>query len=231
MNGWANYQLQDFIPFTADIYFRLFERMGETFWPLHLLTLTLGVTALVLALTQRSRLACLLPAPLLVFVGITFFIQRYSELNWAGGYVGYAFITQAVLLVLIVLSGFGVDKSPRHTSPPVVIGVAITLFGLIVMPLIAPLAGGSWYQAEMVGIHPDPTAMTTLGLALILLRGVTLWVVAVIPVLWIVISALTLQVLDASSAVASGAALFTVLPIVLTGLVWKSLESRSAKTK
>ncbi|AJY51742.1 DUF6064 family protein [Halomonas sp. KO116] len=222
MNEWTSYQLQDFIPFTAEVYFRLLERMGETFWPLHLLTLALGAAALVLALKHRTRLACLLAAPLWAFVAVAFFFQRYAELNWAGGYVGYAFITQAVLLVLMALTGWGVDNEPHATNPPVAIGTAITLFGLILMPLIAPLSGGSWYQAEVFGIHADPTAVTTLGLMLIMLRGFALWIAVIIPALWLVVSGLTLQALDSTG----GAVLFAVLAIALIGVVWKSIEAK-----
>lgn len=226
MNEWTSYQLQDFIPFTADVYFRLLERMGETFWPLHLLTLAVGAAALMMALKQRPRLACLLPAPLWAFVAVAFFLQRYAELNWAGGYVGDAFIVQAMLLVLMALTGWGMDNAPRATHPPVAIGIAITLFGLVLMPtlmpLIASLSGGSWYQAEVFGIHADPTAVTTLGLVLIVLRGFALWIAAIIPALWLVVSGLTLQVLDSTNA----AVLFTVLVIALIGLVWKSIRPK-----
>ena len=220
MNAWTSYRLQDFIPFTAEVYFRLLERMGETFWPLHLLTLGLGAAALVLALRHRPRLACLLPAPLWAFVAVEFFFQRYAALNWAGGYVGNAFIAQAVLLVVMALTGWGMDKAPRSTSPPVIMGTAIALFGLIVMPLIAPLSGDSCYQGEVFGIHADPTAVTTLGLLLIMLRGFALWIAAIIPTLWLVVSGLTLQVLGSTGATV----LFAILAIVLIGLVWKSIE-------
>ncbi|OWV28968.1 DUF6064 family protein [Halomonas campaniensis] len=222
MNAWTSYRLQDFIPFTAEVYFRLMERMGETFWPLQLLTLALGAAPLVLALTHRTRLSCLLPAPLWAFVAVAFFFQRYTELNWAGGYVGYAFITQAGLLVVMALTGWGMDNAARATNPPVAIGIAITLFGLIIMPLMAPLNGGSWFQAEVFGIHADPTAVTTLGLVLILLRGFALWVAAIIPTLWLVVSGLTLQVLGSAGATT----LFAVLVIALVGLVWKNIRSK-----
>ena len=47
-------------------------------------------------------------------------------------------------------------------------GIAIALFGLILMPLMAPLSGGSWYQTEVFGIHADPTAVfTVLVIALV----------------------------------------------------------------
>ncbi|MFN2408747.1 MAG: hypothetical protein ABR539_00380, partial [Halomonas sp.] len=91
-----------------------------------------GAATLVLALKHRTRIACLLPAPLWAFVAVAFFIQRYAELNWAGGYVGYAFIAQALLLVVMALTGWGIDKKPSCKSPPVIIGTAITLFALII---------------------------------------------------------------------------------------------------
>ena len=79
------------------------------------ITCAIPATTLILALKHRPRLACLLPAPLWAFVAVAFFIQRYAELNWAGGYVGYAFIVQAVLLVLMALTGWGMDNAPRAT--------------------------------------------------------------------------------------------------------------------
>jgi len=226
MSDWLGYQLQDFIPFTADVYFRLFERMGETFWPLHLLTLAMGAAALVLALQQRTRLACCLLAPLWVFIGVAFFIQRYAELNWAGGYIGYTFIVQAVLLVVLALTGFGLGSLPHRPTVPAVIGAAIAIFGLVFLPLVAPLTGESWSQAQVLGIHADPTAITTLGLLLILLRGWALCVAAILPALWILTSALTLQALDASGA----GMLFTVLASALLALVWKNLAPQPART-
>ncbi|QJD57859.1 MFS transporter permease [Pseudomonas sp. gcc21] len=227
MNEWATYQLQDFIPFTADVYFRLLERMGETFWPLHLLTVALGAASVVLALKGRLRLACLLHAPLWAFIGVAFFIQRYAELNWAGGYIGYALIAQGLLLVLIALTGSGLDRASHPTSPPAVIGIAIVLFGLTVLPLLGPLTGKSWYQAEVFGIHPDPTAMTTLGLILIMLRGLALWIAIILPALLLLISAITLQVLGASGSIA----LFAVLVTALLGLGLTRTTSHSATTK
>ena len=224
MNSWSSYTLQDFIPFTADIYFRLLERMGETFWPLHLLTLLLGVAAMWLALKNRARLASLFIAPVWAFVAFAFFIQRYAELNWAGGYIGYFFLAQAILLLFIAMTGIGLDSMPRK-RPAAVIGIVIALVGLIGLPFIAPFTGGTWSQAELFGIHADPTAMTTLGLILIMFRGWALWLIAIIPALWLLISGLTLWVLGATA----GIVLFAVLAIGLIGLVWKSVEYQSFK--
>lgn len=219
MNAWASYRLQDFIPFTTDIYFRLLERMGEAFWPLHLLTLALGAAALILTLKSRARLASLLIAPLWAFVALAFFIQRYAELNWAGSYAGYLFFAQAAILLLIALASCGMGKPAHWKSPPVVIGMVLAIFGLLGLPLIAPLTGGSWHQAEVFGIHPDPTAIVTLGLVLIALRSFAMWIAAIVPALWMLISGLTLEVLDAPGAIA----LLATLATGVAGLVWKSV--------
>ncbi len=222
MNEWMSYRLQDFIPFTSDVYFRLLEGMGEAFWPLHILTLALGLAALLWALGRCPRLCCLLLASLWVFVGVAFFLERYSDLNWAAHYMGSAFFTQAAFLALIPLIGGSTDGSRHGKKAPVALGAATALFGLIGYPLIAPLSGGSWFQAELFGIHPDPTAIVTLGIVLIAFRGLAMWVLAIIPLLWILISSLTLYVLDAPRAVP----LIAVLAIGVVGLFWKSVPVR-----
>lgn len=224
MNEWASYRLQDFIPFTADVYFRLLEGVGEAFWPLQFLTLALGGAALLWALNNRSWLAWLLVAPLWIFVGVAFFMQRYAEINWAASYLGNAFFVQAALLALVPLFGGRKGEQKFGKSAPVFTGMAITLFGLLGLPLIAPLSGGSWYQAEVFGIHPDPTAIVTLGIVLVTLRGMLMWAMATIPMLWILLSSLTLLGLDVPRA----APLVVVMVIAFLGLVWSSVAPRES---
>lgn len=218
MSEWSSYRLQDFIPFTADAYYRLLERTGEDWWPLHLLALALGAGALFLMLFNRPRIACILMALPWAFVSVAFFAQRYAELSWAGHYVGRAFLVEAAILALVALTGRGTTGWPRGKSLPVLTGILIAAFGLLVYPVMAPLMGHSWYQAETFGIHPDPTAIATLGLVLIALRGAAMWATAVIPLLWITLSGLTLLVLGAPLAIS----LFTLLAAGVVGLIWKS---------
>ncbi|KUJ80272.1 MFS transporter permease [Microbulbifer flavimaris] len=196
MNDWSSYRLQDFIPFTADIYLRLLERTSETLWPLHLLALAAGVAALVLALLHRKRLALLLVTPVWIFVGSAFLLQRYAELNWAGHYLGWAFWIEAGILALIGVTGPGLDGEAAGERQWWLFGLLIAALGLIAYPLIAPLAGYSRWQGEVFGIHPDPTALFTLGLLLHSLRGIALWLAAMIPLLWLVVSGLTLLALQ-----------------------------------
>lgn len=229
--------LQDVIPFTAEVYFRLLQRISETFWPLHIVTLLLGMAALILALKNQHRLAVISMAPLWALVGYGFFIRHYSELNWAGHYMGYGFFAQAILL--LALSANGVKPGRQTTQAPAgntmpgtilqltgprVIGLVITVTGLIALPLIAPLHTGVWLQAQVFGIHADPTVVVSWGLSLLLCRGAMLWLVSIIPLLWLLISGLTLLGLDAPGALL----LLLLLASGLTALVWHSLKSTAS---
>jgi membrane protein YqaA with SNARE-associated domain len=48
-------------------------------------------------------------------------------------------------------------------------------------PLLAPLSGAAWTQAETFAVMPDPTALATLGLMLLAQRPP--WWLFVVPVL------------------------------------------------
>ena len=213
----GSYALSDFVPFTAEVYFRLIERFGETSWPWHGPMLVLGLASVVLIWRGRSRIACALIAIPWAWVGIAFLGQRYAELNWAGSWFAGAFLVQGGLLLLLAATGAGFDRAGidrggfdrggaaraathtpwRDLSVPRWGGLILAGFGVIAYPVIAPLSGFGPFQAETFGIHPDPTAVATLGILLVGLRGAGLWLALAIPVLWCVVTGLTLQVLDA----------------------------------
>jgi hypothetical protein len=56
----------------------------------------------------------------------------------------------------------------------VVAGAAVLLY-----PLAAPLTGRNWAQAEFAGAMPDPTAMFTVGLLLVLPQRHRAWLLAI----------------------------------------------------
>jgi hypothetical protein len=88
---------------------------------------------------------------------------------------------------------------------------------LLVGPLWAFVALAFFIQR-----YADPTALTTLGLVLITFKGWLLWLNAMVPLLWLLISGLTLLALDALGAVV----LFTAVETGLMGLIWKSVKLR-----
>lgn len=81
----------------------------------------------------------------------------------------------------------------RGRSARTRIGVALFVFALSVQPLGGLLAGRQWTQLEVFGVSPDPTAVATWGLLLAASR--VNWLALVMPVLWCVLSGVTLSVL------------------------------------
>ena len=192
---WTSYQLADFVPYGPEVYLRLIARVGESYWPLHGLMLLAGLALLILAVRGRGRIACLLLAGAWAWVGWGFFLQHYAELNVAGRSLGGAFFAQALLLLLI--AGIGGPAVVRPASPVIRMAAGLlALGGLLAYPLIGLYLGDSRFQAETFGLHPDPTVVVTLGIALLALRGPTLLVAVTLPVLWGILSGLHRQVLE-----------------------------------
>jgi len=213
----TSYALADFIPFTAEVYFRLLERLNEALWPLPLATLAAGMGIVMLCHRGRGAIAGLLLAAAWAWVGYRFVLVEYAQLNWAGRYFGWAFQLQALALVAIAWTGRLQRTSTGRPDGPVWPGLVIAGFGLL-YPLIAPLTGRAWVQAEVFGIHPDPTAVVTLGVIAAFGRGAPVWLAVAVPVLWCLASGLTLSVLAAPWW-----PVMLVLPVAaLAALLWRA---------
>ena len=209
MSEWWSYRPSDFLMFSPRIYWRLFASLNQQAWPAQPLVLgvalawlwrygrhaaALGPTAVRLAL-GGAALAWLV-------VAWSFFHQRYAPINWAAAYATVAFALQAAgLLALALAGGVGAqaDTVPRR------IGLVLLLWALLVHPLLACAAGRPWLQAEVFALAPDPTAIGTLGL-LLLLRAqrpaaraglLALWP---LPWLWCLVSAATLWTMGSAQA-------------------------------
>ena len=102
-------------------------------------------------------------------------------------------------------------------------GYLILGFALAGQPLLAPLQGRGWASSEVFGIAPDPTAMATLGV-LLLARGRLLPLLLPIPVLWCLLSGLTLQTMGEPQAWAPYAA----LALAAAAWIWTIIRRRGS---
>ena len=200
MNDWQTYRLEDFISFTPDVYWRLLERINEAFWPLHVLAVAIGLTALLLALRGHKRVVLALLAPAWLTSGIIFHWTYYAELNWAAPWFGWGFVAQAALLLVLAWFAGPIKAQGPSQGLSTGIGATVAMVSLLGYPLIAATIGPGQSHAETYGLHPDPTAIATLAVLLIILRGPTLWLAMLIPIVWCVIGSLTLIAIDASGA-------------------------------
>ena len=199
MSEWGTYSLTNFLLFSPRTYYRLFELYNADVWPLQLVTLALGVAIVFLVLRARAwsgRAVAAILAALWLFVAWAYLFERYDTINWVARYVAIAFALQAALLVWTGVIRNRLAFSTHNLTSK--IGLALLLYALALHPLVAPLTGRPITQAEIFGLAPDPTAIATLGILLVVDRP-PLHLFA-IPLLWCLLSGLTLWTMESPEA-------------------------------
>ncbi|AAZ97154.1 conserved hypothetical membrane protein [Thiobacillus denitrificans ATCC 25259] len=202
MSEWWTYGLRDLLLFSPQAYYRLFELHNLAWWPLPLVMLGLGVLTLALALhggARAVRAAALIHAACWIWVAWAFHGERYAAINPAAAYFAWAFALQGVLLLGLQRAKLAPAGALQRR-----VGIGLLVFALLGLPLAGPLFGRSWAGAEVFGMAPDPTAVATLGV-LLLVEARRLWGLYVIPLAWCGVSGATLWALDAPE--------FVVLPL------------------
>ena len=219
MSEWWTYRPEDFLLFSPRVYWRMFESHNAALWPLQVLVPAVGLVIILLVVWRPKTFArwlALLLAVLWIFVGWSFLWNRYAAINWAAAYVASVFAVEGALLFIAgpLLDGLEFDRRglARWT------GYVILAFALAGQPLLAPLQGRGWGSSEIFGIAPDPTAIATLGL-LLLARGRLLPLLLPIPVLWCLLSGMTLWTMGepqawavlAAPVLAAAAGIWTII--------------------
>lgn len=207
---WLSYRPGDFLMFAPRTYWRLFELVNTAWWPAPLAGWAAGAAALWAHTHRRTaappawagRAALAVMALAWACTGSLFLWQRFAPIHWVAGWWAGLFGAAALMLLALALQrGAWVPESARGRLR---VARALGLAALL-MPLLAPAAGRPWAQAELFGIAPDPTALLTLAVLLVLhpqalwarwaLRGV--WTLAIA---WCLQSAATLATMEAWEA-------------------------------
>lgn len=220
MPEWWTYGLSDFLLFSPRTYYRLIERYNAAVWPAHVVALALGLVlggVLLRPSDGRSRASAALLGAIWAWVGWMFVARRYATINWAATYFALLFAVETLLLGWIAATpgglrlgrplAMGVGSRARHVVGAVLFGGALLLY-----PLLAPVLGRGWVQAEVFGVTPDPTALATLGV-LLAVDGPPRRVLLVAPAVWCVLSGATLWAMGSAEAwiLLCGAALVLAL--------------------
>jgi len=193
MSEWWTYSLRDLLMFSPQTYYRLFELYNADLWPAHVLALALGASPLILFYRHSDRARPWVVAIIAagwVSVAWSYFWVRYASIHLVAPYFALAFVIESLLLVWLGLSHgrFILARASRLQQRT---ALGIFLFALCAYPIVGLAMGRKWTQAEVIGLAPDPTALATLGV--LLLTGTrSFWVLSPIPILWCLISGLTL---------------------------------------
>ncbi len=192
MPEWWTYTISDFVHFSARAYYRVIERHNESGWPAHLLALGLGLAASAATLRAPARPAralCALVAVLWAGVAWTFFGRHFAAISWTAAIFAWLFAIEAALVAWIgaIRAGLSFSRRRRIAGGP---GLALLVIAVPGYPVLAPLVGRDWRQAEIFGVAADPTAIATLGH--LLLADRLRWELLAVPILWGLISGVTL---------------------------------------
>lgn len=185
MSEWWTYRPSDFLMFSARTWGRLLEDWNRTLWPLQVALVLAGAALVVLAARRPVQSAPWITGVLAVawaWVGWAFHWQRFAEINTGAPWFAVAFALQAGLLLALGTGRGAMPASPRMR----IAGLVFAAMAVGVYPLIAPLTGQGWAQAEVAGAMPAPTALITVGLVLCLALRHRAWLLA-IPVLALVV--------------------------------------------
>jgi hypothetical protein len=197
MSEWWTYRLSDFLMFSPKAYWRLVELYNREVWPAQIAAVAAGLVFLWLTSVPRAGSQRVVAGSLAVawlWVGWAFHWQRYATINWAAQYFAVIFGLQAVLLLILgVLRGDGVDNRPSAGVRR--LGWTLALCGLAVYPLGGLAAGRPWTQAEVFGLMPEPTALTSLGLLLAGGQPHAVWL-SIWPVVSLIVGMATLWMLS-----------------------------------
>ena len=192
-----SWTLEDLLPFSPQVYWRLFALENQAAWPAHLAVLA-AVALLALCFVLDRRHAGRWLGPVLgaawLWTGWHFVALRYGTVNWAAPTLAWGFYAEAALLAGLGLSGRIVFMQRGRGAR---LGIGLLIAAVPVWPVLAPLDGRPWREAEVIAIAPDPTAIATLGLLALAERSRWTALLYVAPVLWLAVSALTLFTMDA----------------------------------
>lgn len=166
MSQWWTYRLSSFLMFSPRTYWRLVETYNRHVWPWQPIALVAGVFLLVLVARRDARANPVVSAALAIAwlqIGWSFFWTRYGQIFTAAPLLAMACCAQAALLVVTAAHSW----PPRRAWP----GLLLAACGVLVYPAASALIGGrSWPTAEVAGVMPDPTAVSTIGFLLALHR-------------------------------------------------------------
>ena len=192
MTEWWTYRLASFLMFSPQTYWRLVARHNAAWWPAQALAVLAAGALPWLLRSPRAgahRVALVLLAGAWAWVGWSFQWRLYAEIFLGARWVAAACALQAVLL----LAAAGCRPSADRAAPAAGAACWTLLLAALLYPLLAPLTGHPWSEAEVFGFMPEPTALATLGVLAGLRRWPSWarWALAILPVLSLLLGAAT----------------------------------------
>lgn len=221
----STYAFADFVPFTADVYKATMRSYNQDWWPVQLFTLALGIFVYWVAFSfpreQRSRIVGLALGICWAWIGWAWYLNVYSDLNWAGTYFAGACFVQAALLIGMGLAG---RLDATYGGKRREFGLEVAGFGIAAYAAWALLSGKAWADSLVFGHDPQATAVVTLGLVFLTARPA--WPLMFVPIAICAVAGITAHVLGTFVGyVSAGVAVLVVAGGLLSLVVGSEPEA------
>ena len=191
IDDWSTYSPTDFLMFSSETYWRVVELYLSDLWYVQILVYPIVFLALWLVSRGRqTRLVYLFLAVIWLVPAYTFFLQQYATIMLAAPYFAGLFVVQSALFFLMAIINTVTPGFYWRQSAPLIV------CALVVQPMLGFLVNREGASFEGVVLMPDATAVFSLGV--LLLIGARFWLY-VVPIVWLVISALTLYAMNDST--------------------------------
>ena len=207
------------LPFSREVFLRLFEHYNTAIWPAQIIAYALGAVLVLLALRPRrwsDRVVSAVLAAAWLWMGVVYHMMFFAAINWAAWAFGALFVIQGLLFAW---SG-GVRQRLAFRFSPTLSGFAglgFVALAMAVYPLIGLATDHGWPRAPMFGVAPCPTVIFTLGMLLLTARRVPVHVM-VVPLLWTAIGGMAAWQLD----IIEDLALLPAGVLALCLVLWKN---------
>ena len=185
MADWLSYSLQDFLLFSPRVYWRF---IADYFVQQTIVAVIILIISVLLVSWRRYLVInlCIFIALGWLYLGWSFYLQHYAQINPMVSYLAYACFVQALIMLVFCL----VQPKYLLESTRLIVGYII-IAGISIAPALCFMFFEHW-QAGVVGIHPITTSVFTLGL--LSLRKKLLWPgLSLFPFLLLIIEIMTLN--------------------------------------
>lgn len=187
MDTLLSYELRDFLMFSPSVYWRMIERLNETWWPFQWIMPVLVIIACAYTFKKCDiRPMYIVGAMTVITTGYVFFYQAYAQIMTAAPYFALAFVIQAMFMLGYAFKQHNASRMGLH-------GYWLIGFGLLIQPFVGQFWGRQALAYESVGLLPDPTITVIFGM--LLATKLPLWLYS-IPALWGIISGLSLYAME-----------------------------------
>lgn len=178
------------LPYTPDIYLRLYIPYNQVVWPLQLVIAAGFYIALILSIRYPSiggRIISAFLAAAYIFVGSVFYYSFLFNLLWLAPLLSFLCLFHALILIWQGVKRnrlkIGIHKTMVSAS-----GIFLIVLATFYSPLIVTVSGQNPLQMQFAGLAPIPTFVLTVGLYLASINTLPT-VLTIIPIILLVFEA------------------------------------------